>query len=185
MDLSILLPSLLAEPGVPCVRVRVGPDYDDVIEVDTAQLEDVKGHLLYAMSTLGDVTASDWEALRVHTGGNGMMAKLLIGLGHLLKVWEAYPDPMSPPEMWNRRHPRVFRMAETAIPSRVPKPSRGDLETGTVACESCAMPMGPVGSDIHDLRASSNAPKICELCYEDRQENAPEGLDRFLGQFED
>jgi len=210
----MILEEFLALPGAPCIRVRVAPmgqAYDE-LEVDQAVFEERKDELRDYCHSLGDVTAYDWRAMRQFTDGNGQMAKLLIVLGELAGAWEMYPPLENSAGLWNKDHPRVFRMKVFEVPRLVPKPSAGDLETNQV-CFCCERPMGPTDSRVHDLVASPSEPKMCVECIaegcelegdchvfpekkaeerqqrraaaeEDESDGPPPGLEAYLKQFE-
>jgi hypothetical protein len=151
----------LALPGTQCIRIRVGPEMYDEVEISQDYFDAHKEELLDFCQSLGDVTAFNWRSMKQHTGGNGMMAKILIALGDLAGAWKMHPPLENSFGMWNRDHPRVFQMM--VAPASVPKPSAGDLDTDQ-ACFCCERQMGPSDSSVHDLVASQEEPKLCLEC---------------------
>jgi hypothetical protein len=129
----MLLENLLAAPLTPSIRVRIGPN--DAIEVDQAAFENEKEMLrAFCQSIPQADDGLSWRVLKAHTGNNGLMAKLLIGLGEVLGIWKMYPDP-GLPELWQSSlFPMIQAGSMAPSVSEVPKPSRGELEVG----ESCA-----------------------------------------------
>jgi hypothetical protein len=160
----IRIEDFLAEPLMPCLRLRVGPAEYDVVEIDIIALEARRDDVLEWMLTLPDVEGQNWRQLKTYTGGNGLMAKVLIALGHYLGAWQMFPLPETLPELWNREHPRVFQKTVKPV-SRVPQPSRGDLEKDCVECRCCGRPAGPATSSIHDLVLCGEEPDLCLECW--------------------
>lgn len=157
--------NFLAMPGMPCVRVRVGPGPGDFADIDQAYLDAHMEEVRDYCESLGEVTASNWRTLRVHTEDNGMMAKLLIVLGDLAGAWSMYPPIDSGQGLWNRDHPRIFQLT-TPVKSirRVPKPSAGDIDADS-SCSCCQRGMGTFNSHVHDIVASKAEPELCIECY--------------------
>ena len=150
----------LAIPGTPCIRLRVGPNPYDEIEVGQLYFDENKEALRDYCESLGDVTAYDWRAMKKFTKGNGVMAKLLIALGDLAGAWQMHPPREHGMGLWTKDHPRVLQIS---FFSSVAKPSRGDTDTHKL-CFCCERPMGPPGSVVHDLPAAVEEPTMCFEC---------------------
>lgn len=205
------LEDFLALPGTMCIRLKVGPNLDDVIEVSQMYYEANKDDLLEFCLGLPDVDGRNWRTMKEFTGGNGSLAKLLIVLGDMVGAWEMYPDRIIGGSLWTRDHPRILG-SKAPSRSRVPKPSAGDLAEGTKPCFCCERDMGKPDSMIHDLIQASEDSVMCLECEiagcvveqgpcnvfpdklaeerrprrtEDEEDSGPpEGLDAYLRQFQ-
>ena len=196
---------LLAVGMVPSIRVRYGPDIEDAVFIDANAFELNKTELKRYCQSIPNANAGlSWRLLMPWTGGNGLMAKVLVMLGEMVGAWKAHP-PLESPAMWNRKlHPMIRTgslVQEAPVASRVPKPSRGDLEAGTQPCRCCKRPMGPTDSVSHDLVEAGNG--YCMDCnFEDCDDmspcrvfhkpvekqaeqvlEAPDGIDEYLRRF--
>ena len=152
---------LVAMPMEPSIRVLISPT--EAVDVSQAAWESQKDSFVaWALSLPGIDQSINWRLLKPYTGGNGMLAKLVIALGDLAKVWRMYPSA-SQPALWNKNHPSIFEIVHVKKSRKVPKPSAGDLDpTGTCTC--CERDMGPSGTDIHDLEASDDNTELCLEC---------------------
>ena len=150
----------LAQPGLPCIRVRVGPGVDDVVEIDQLYYDANKEDLLAWCLELPDVEGMTWRTLKIYTEGNGMMAKLLVALGDLAGAWKMHP-PRDSIGMWTRQTPRVSQVIHPAPERLIPKPSAGDLDE-TKPCFCCERPMGPRNDYRYDLYQDEHG----EMCVE-------------------
>jgi hypothetical protein len=150
----------LAQPGHPCIRVRVGPNLNDVIEVDQAFFDGHKEELLAWCLELPEVEGMHWRTMKIHTEGNGTMAKLLIALGDLVGAWKMHP-PRDSVGLWTRQSPRIASVTRILPPRRVPKPSAGELDD-TKPCFCCERPMGPPSDYRYDLYADEKG----DMCVE-------------------
>jgi hypothetical protein len=133
----------------PCIRVRISPDR--ALEVDQAAFEEHRDELeRFCRSLPGVEEGPSWRQLKVHTNGNGMMAKLLIALGDLLGVWQMHPSVDSPRLWGNALYPMVLAGSVEKPPvRRVPKPSAGDLEVGVEQCSQCGRMVAAPDSPVH------------------------------------
>lgn len=157
---------LLALPFTPCLRVRVGPKPEDVVEISAIEWEAEKPKFIEFCKSITEANEGpSWRELKKHTGGNGLMARLLIALGDMAGVWTMFPRVFTP-ELWHPQHPMILRES-VASRSTVPKPSAGDLERDTKECEVCHRPMGPADSKHHDLVESPDE-GTCLECYHDQ-----------------
>ncbi len=153
----------LALPGTLCIRLKVGPGLEDVIEISQMHYDTNKDELREFCLGLPDVEGRNWRTMKEFTGGNGTMAKLLIVLGDMVGAWKMYPDRELGAALWNRDHPRIVR-SEAPAKRRVPKPSAGELEQGTKPCFCCSRPMGPPDSVVHDLIQAQEGSTLCLEC---------------------
>jgi hypothetical protein len=155
------LEEYLANPFQPCIRLRVGPELTDVVEVDQAYWEMHRDAFVEECLSLDEVEGHNWRSLKKYTDGNGLMAKLLIALGDLAGVWTMHPPRTAPPGLWSRDLPRVL-IGPPRRPT-VPKPSQGALEP-IGHCLCCERPMGPPDSLLHDLPRSESDETLCLEC---------------------
>tara|TARA_Y100000310_G_scaffold290970_1_gene318537 strand:+ start:67 stop:711 length:645 start_codon:yes stop_codon:yes gene_type:complete len=153
--------NLVALPMQPSIRVRVGPD--ETVEVDQVAWEEQKGAFIeWALGLPRIDQGIGYRMLKPYTGGNGLMAKLVVALGDLAKIWRMYPSP-DQPALWGQTHPTIFQLRGRDQARRVPKPSAGDLDP-LRHCECCERGMGPEDSQVHDLVASDENTELCLEC---------------------
>lgn len=201
--MKIDLEELLATPVTPSIRVRVGPGPEDAVYVDQVAFDARKEEILEFCQNIPSPNGIGWKALRPYVGGNGLMAKLLIGLGDVLGVWKMHPPPEIP-ELWSLPD---YPIAIGAVSIR--KRAREE----TLECQCCWRPMGPCDSKEHDLFESYPDAKMCVECdaagcnlgspceleesktevpdaaYSERPQDGPQtpdvpaGLDAYLTQF--
>ena len=155
----------LATPGLRSIRLRYGPGMEDAVEIDQAVFDQRKQELLDFCLGLDNVEGMSWRLLKQCTGGNGLMAKVLIALGQLVGAWTMHPA-LDIPQAWtSTMYPTIFgRTAPTVSPSRTPKPSAGDLEVGTTPCRCCKRPMGPSTSHVHEVFETFDGAGYCSDC---------------------
>jgi len=141
------LEDFLAMPMTPCIRLRIGPEVTDVVEIDQITYDARKDELLLFLESIPLVDGASWRTLKPYTNNNGLMAKILIALGELAGVWKMYPSP-DIAILWegHSTYPCVLagsvQFPSKQLPaSSVPKPSRGDLEEGPT-CVCCDRTMG-------------------------------------------
>lgn len=164
------LRALLVREGMPLTAMlAVETSPGKMMEIDRVHWEATKDQFVaFCEDIPGIETGPSYQALKLYTGGNGDLAKLLVALGELAGVWKVHP-PVRFPELWGKSklypmvaaEPRLSRAAK----SRVPKPSAGDLEKGVTDCACCSRSMGPEGSTIHDLVAGPEH-GFCAECEE-------------------
>ena len=82
--------SLLAIPGAPSVRLRVGQGPEDVVEVDELTLTGRRAWIENFLNALPLHDGSTWRDVRPYVEDNGLYAKAAISLGDLLGLWEMY-----------------------------------------------------------------------------------------------
>lgn len=157
----------LAVPMTPSIRLRIGPGVDDAVEIDQFAFDAKKQELIDFCRALYNVDGASWQLLRMHTNGNGTLAKVLIALGELAGVWKMHPRPEYA-DLWygNNMLPCIQHgsIVQAVAPGQgVPKPSSGDLEKGVKECTCCDRSMGPRDSKYHDL-VSSDVDGWCEEC---------------------
>lgn len=155
------LEDFLATPFQTCIRLRVGAGLEDVVEVDQTYWEANKQDFIDFCLELDEVEGHNWRSMKQHTGGNGMLAKLLIALGDLAEVWTMHPPRDAHVGLWSNDLPRVL-IGPTHAPI-FPKPSYGALEADK-SCDCCGRPMGPPDSMVHDLPTSEKDDKLCLEC---------------------
>jgi hypothetical protein len=158
---------LLAVGMVPHIRVRYGPGIDETVSIDAGTFELRREELEEFCRGIPNIEQGlSWRTLMPYTGGNGTMAKVLIALGEIACLWKMHP-PLRVPSLWNREHPAILAGSvalAAPVTSRVPKPSRGDLETSSSPCRCCRRPMGATSSTTHDLVDAGNG--SCLDCAE-------------------
>jgi hypothetical protein len=162
------LEQFLARDLEPCLRLRIGPDINDVIELSQASLEarsEDLGKFLKGIPEIED--GASWQNLRAYANWNGTGAKVMVALGDYLKVWKAHP-PQSAPELWTRDLALPIILAGTV--------DRGGFVVETVfgkqrivdpelrPCDRCKRPMGPWNSSKHDLVAGDPWGGTCIEC---------------------
>lgn len=156
---------LLALPLTPSIRVRIGPE--EVLEIDQHVWEASKEEFsTWALGLPNVGQGICWRDLKPFTGQNGMLAKLVIALGDLAKIWRMYPSP-DQPRLWGRTSPSILMLSTSPRKPQggggIPKPSAGELEP-TKVCTCCEEGMGPPNSRIHDKTESDEASGICVEC---------------------
>ena len=152
---------LVALPMQPSLRVRIGPDR--VVEVDQVAWETKKDAFIEWALGLPNIHQSiSYRLLKPYTGGNGMLARLVVALGDLARIWTMYPHPRDR-QLWGPNHPTILSVRPQKKSRRVPKPSAGDLDTGK-HCTCCLREMGPSDSQVHDLVASDDVEGLCLEC---------------------
>ena len=152
---------LLASPMVPSFTIEVSPG--QFLEVDMAGFEDKKEEFKAFCLSIPNIDGASWKLIKSHTNNNGLMAKLLIALGERAGIWKVHP-PVSMADLWQKSpfYPMILSGSIEGVPSsKVPKPSRGDLERDTKLCVSCNREMGPQDSLVHDLREARDS-----MCFE-------------------
>lgn len=176
------LGQILAAELSPSIRVLVGPG--DVIEVDQFAFEANREAILSLCLSIPNAELGlSWPLLMPWTGQNGQYAKLLIALGQILGVWQMHPS-VDTPEMWNPRlHPAIMASnTPLHVSSRVPKPSRGDLEVRVLPCETCGCPS--VEADAPEIPAGFTP---CDLCGHrergEEEDTSAASVNAYLRQF--
>lgn len=188
----------LAVPGQPCIRIRIGPQVENVVEVDQVFFEANRDKLLAWCLEL-PAEGMSWRHLKRHTGGNGTMAKLLVALGALVGAWEMLPQPGG---LWTHLSPMVQKTKAPELSRRVPKPSAGEVAE-PFSCPCCleAMEWTPEGSkvcpDCQEAGCPDHGDGPCKLeerptrkvkTAEDEEEEfvpaPPPGLEQYLKQFQ-
>tara|TARA_B100000131_G_scaffold72080_1_gene68390 strand:- start:4861 stop:5481 length:621 start_codon:yes stop_codon:yes gene_type:complete len=168
--MPIDLTSLLAPPLTPSIEIRLSPTQS--ISVDIVEFEKRKAEILDYCKSMDLEGKLSWKELQEHTDGNGTMAKLLIAMGDLIGAWSMHP-PVHLPDLWRSSNafPMILSGTQTFDRTRrIPKPSAGDLDVGTVTCPKCNLPMGKYGSKVHDYieaepgsKCISFDPDQCEM----------------------
>jgi len=196
---TIDLTTLLAAPLTYSVSVRLTPTQS--IDIDIVELEKRKPEILNYCKNLDLTDKLSWKDLQEHTEGNGTMAKLLVAIGDMIGAWSMHP-PVHFPDLWKSSNVFPMILSGTQVidkTRRVPKPSAGDMEAGTVTCPKCDLSMGKYGSTIHDYieakpgsRCISDDPEHCEMLPEPEaiaktaEESSPDDLsDEQADEFED
>lgn len=156
------LEEFLALPMTPSIRLRYGPSIEDAVEIDEATFERRKQELIDFCSTLPNLEGMSWQLLRLHTEGNGLMAKVLIALGELAGLWKMYPRPEWA-DLWqgNSMYPCIRTVS---LPPARPK-LVSDIDSSNPACECCGREMrNPKTSKWSDLLECVDNPGFCEEC---------------------
>jgi hypothetical protein len=151
---------LLALPLSLSIRLRIGPEPDDVVFIDTLMYEKKKEDIVDFCHSIPNIDQGlSWQLLMPYTGGNGTMAKALVALGELAGAWKMHPSPDFP-DLWykSKMYPMILADS-TSQPKR-----RGSIFTNpeqTKQCGCCGREMGVQGTTDHDLYEL-----VDDMCWE-------------------
>jgi hypothetical protein len=158
--------SLLAIPGAPSVRLRVGQGPEDVVEVDELTLTGRRAWIENFLNALPLHDGSTWRDVRPYVEDNGLYAKAAISLGDLLGLWEMYP-PRDSTLPWSKDHPKVALCIRNKSSERRKGNSataEADTLHGEQLCACCRRATGPAHSTVHHLPAMEDRPEMCIEC---------------------
>ena len=160
---------LIALPMEPCIRVRVTPT--ETVEVSQERFELYKQDLLILCASIPIGEGLSHRLMMSYTGNNRTLAKLLVGLGALVHVWRLHPS-VEVPALWSksRLYPMAIPFVTESTKTRVPKPSRGDMEADLKPCACCERLMAPADNLAHDVLVSDYRDDLCSDCEMSRCE---------------
>lgn len=165
---------LLADELVPIVRVRYGPNLEDMVELNQLALEASKADIIALCLSIPNVwDGLSWPQLLPYTGQNGLYAKLLVALGEMFGIWSMHPA-VEFPEMWiTRLHPMI-----AAHSINVPQ-----QKSGVRKCADC----GDFCISREEMEFMPGYEE-CDLCdqartSEEKEAELPKEMNSYLNQF--